>query len=66
MEAPLSSVLEHLSAPLCTIYIHRYMGRSTSAPLLLGLKHKTNNPHKLAHFSDHWSLARFAASSTFA
>ena len=37
MEAPLSSVQEHLSAPLCSIHIHRYMWRSTSAPYCLGL-----------------------------
>ena len=66
MEAPLSSVLEHLSAPLCTIYIHRYMGRSTSAPYCLGLNTQLTILTSWLT-SDHWSLARFAASSsTFA
>ena len=47
MEAPLSSVQEHLSAPLCSIRIHRYMWRSTSAPYCLGLNKKTKDPDDL-------------------
>ena len=43
MEAPLSSVQEHAlkcSSMMYYIYIHRYMGRSTSAPYCLGLNTK--------------------------
>ena len=43
MEAPRSSVQEHLSAPLCTTRTQVYVFCS----LLLGLKQKTRNPHDL-------------------
>ena len=51
MEAPLSSVQEHLSAPLYVLCIHRYMGRSTSAPYWLSLNKKRRIPAQFFYSS---------------